>query len=256
MKRNDRHQQIIEQLMAAGTVALDDLARHFGVSKMTIHRDLDDLETAGMLRKVRGGASIETSLQFESDYRTRESRDVAEKRRIAGAAADLIEPGMTVLINDGTTAGLLALLLPARAPLTVITNNMAAIEGLAGKSGITLLALGGTYSRKFNGFFGLVTEEALLGLRADIAFVSTPAVQGTTCYHMDHEVTRSKRLMILCGARVFLLAGHRKFGRTALHRLAGLADFEAVITGAVLPHDQAAPLNAAGIRVITATGDC
>lgn len=42
MKIGDRRQQIIERLIEAGTVALDDLAQHFGVSRMTIHRDLVD----------------------------------------------------------------------------------------------------------------------------------------------------------------------------------------------------------------------
>jgi DeoR/GlpR family transcriptional regulator of sugar metabolism len=219
---------------------------------MTIHRDLDDLENAGMLRKVRGGASIETSLQFESDYRYRERRDADEKRHIARAAADLIEPGMTVLVNDGTTAGFLAELLPEKRPLTVITNNMAAIGTLWNAPGITLLALGGTYSRKFNGFFGLVTEESLMRLRADVAFISAPAVDGKACFHMDHDVVRTKRLMIACGGRSYLLVDHQKFGRTALHHLADLSDFEAVITGDVLERDISTALTDAGIRLISA----
>ena len=65
-------------------------------------------------------------------------------------------------------------------PLTVITNNAAIIDALKGEAGITLIAFGGIYSAKFNGFFGVVTEEALARLRADIAFISTPAVQGLT----------------------------------------------------------------------------
>jgi DeoR/GlpR family transcriptional regulator of sugar metabolism len=251
MKLDDRRQQIVELLMEAGSVTLEELAQRFNVSKMTIHRDLDDLESAGMLRKVRGGASIETSIQFESDYRYRERRDAEEKRCIARAAADLIEPGMTVLINDGTTAGLLAELLPEKRPLTVITNNMAAIGALWNANGINLLALGGNYSRKFNGFFGLVTEESLMRLRADVSFISAPAVSGMACFHMDHEVVRTKRLMISCGARSYLLVDHQKFGRTALHHLANLTEFEAIITGAALERSISAPLVDAGIRLIS-----
>lgn len=252
MKLENRRQEIVDLLMETGSVALDDLAQRFGVSKMTIHRDLDELESAGMLRKVRGGASIETSLQFESDYRYRERRDTDEKRGIARAAAELIEPGMTVLVNDGTTAGFLAELLPDKRPLTVITNNMAAIGTLWNASGINLLALGGAYSRKFNGFFGLVTEESLMRLRADVAFISAPAVSGAACFHMDHDVVRTKRLMIACGTRAYLLVDHQKFGRTALHHLADLSDFDAVITGASLAQDISAPLVDAGIRLISA----
>ncbi len=252
MKLDNRRQGIIDLLMQEGAASVEDLAARFGVSKMTIHRDLDDLEVAGMLRKVRGGASIETSLQFESDYRFRERRGVEAKTRIAAAAAAMIEPGMTVLINDGTTAGLLAGMLADRRPLTVITNSQGVIERLLDVSGITLLALGGIYSRKFNGFFGLVTEEALSRLRADLAFISSPAIQGGRCYHMDHEVVRAKRLMIACAARAVLLADTQKFGRTALHHLADLSAFAAVVTEAPLPPDQAAGLAEAGVRLVIA----
>lgn len=255
MKVDARREQIIALLMEQGTVLLDDLAARFGVSKMTIHRDLDDLEAASMLRRVRGGASVESSTQFESDYRFRERRDTAEKRRIAQAAAHLIEPGMTVFINDGSTAGLLAGFATRTRPLTVITNNMAAMEALANATGVTLLGLGGVHSRKFNGFFGIVTEESLAWLRADIAFISTPAISGLTCYHMDQDVVRSKRLMISGSTKAYLLADHRKFGRSALHRLAAINEFEAVITGEALPEPDASQFEQAGIDVIIASGD-
>ncbi|PKP73325.1 MAG: DeoR family transcriptional regulator [Alphaproteobacteria bacterium HGW-Alphaproteobacteria-6] len=253
MKLQDRRQQIIDRLIEAGTVALDDLARQFGVSKMTIHRDLDDLAAAGMLRKLRGGATIESSLQFEADYRFRERRDRPEKARIAHAAAGLVEPGMTVLINDGSTAAILAEMLARRRDLTVITNNLAAINTLAGAPGVTLLALGGAYSRKFNGFFGVIAEEALARLRADIAFVSTPAILGGACYHMDDAVTRTKRQMIRAAGRACLLADQSKFGRSALHHLADLGEFAAVITGAAPAPPHADALEEAGTRLIIAT---
>ena len=63
MKLDDRRRDIVDLLVEEGTVSLDDLAARFAVSKMTIHRDLDDLEAEGLLRKVRGGATIEASGQ-------------------------------------------------------------------------------------------------------------------------------------------------------------------------------------------------
>ena len=100
MKRDDRRQKMIDMLVEEGSVSLDEFARQFDVSKMTIHRDLDDLETEGLLRKQRGGATIESSAQFESDYRYRTRKAAAEKRLIAEKAAGLIEPGMSVMLDD------------------------------------------------------------------------------------------------------------------------------------------------------------
>ncbi|RYE71817.1 MAG: DeoR/GlpR transcriptional regulator, partial [Hyphomicrobiales bacterium] len=95
MKRDDRRRDIIEILVDQGTATLESLAQHFAVSKMTIHRDLDELETEGLLRKTRGGATIESSGQFESDFRYRARVAADEKRSIARRAAQFIEPGMS-----------------------------------------------------------------------------------------------------------------------------------------------------------------
>lgn len=251
MKREERRQAIMDLLVQLGAVDLDDLAQRFDVSKMTIHRDLDDLENLGLLRKIRGGATIESGTQFEADYRYRALQNVDVKRAVADKAASLIEPGMTVLINDGTTAGLMADAIVNMRPLTVITNNLAAINTLTDVQGVNLIALGGTYSRKFNGFFGMMTEESLSRLQVDLAFLSTPAVNGLTCYHMDESVTRCKRAMIDAGAKVVLLADGKKFGRTALHQLSDMTAFDTVVT-LDLDLQHAAPLREAGIEILNA----
>ena len=130
-------------LMDAGQASVDNLALRFGVSKMTVHRDLDELEEGGFLRKVRGGASILPSSLFESDFRYRQKQATEEKQRLAAAAVAMIEPGQTVIIDDGSTAGGIARHLADLRPLTVITNNLAVIQELAGAGGISLIALVG-----------------------------------------------------------------------------------------------------------------
>ncbi len=254
VKREERRQAIMDLLVGSRAVDLDDLADRFAVSKMTIHRDLDDLEQAGLLRKVRGGATIEAGTQFESDFRIRALQDGAAKERMARAALDLVEPGMTVLINDGSMAAHFAAALVARRPLTVITNNAAVIDRLKDEAGITLIALGGIYNAKFNAFFGVVTEGALSRLRADIAFISAPAVSGLHAFHMDDAVVRAKRAMMAAAAKTCLLINHQRFGRSALHVLAGLADFDTIITDDhPAPEDRAA-LDRAGITLTIARG--
>lgn len=230
MKREERQQAIINLLVERRTVDLDDLADRFAVSKMTVHRDLDELEQAGALRKVRGGATIDAGTQFESDFRIRERQDHGAKQVITQAAVDLVEPGMTVMVNDGSMAAVLGEALATKRPLTVITNNAAVIDRLKGENGITLIALGGVYSPKFNAFFGIVTEEALARLRADIAFISSPGIAAGQAYHMDDNVVRTKRAMMASSTRTYLLVNHERIGQTALHVLAGLGEFDAVIT--------------------------
>jgi DeoR/GlpR family transcriptional regulator of sugar metabolism len=254
MRREDRLQAIVEDLISQGMVTLDALADRFDVSKMTIHRDLDDLEQEGVLRKVRGGATIEAGTQFQSDFSIRERQDGAAKARLAEAALALVEPGMTVMVNDGSMAALLGARLAEKRPVTVITNNAAVYDRLKSAPGVTLIVLGGTYSPRFNAFFGMVTEAALAGLRADIAFVTCPAVQGRQAFHVDDTVVRAKRAMMAAATRCCLLVNHARFGHSALHLLADLSDFDWVITDAPPAPEARARLQRDGIALTIAGG--
>ncbi|PWR02499.1 DeoR family transcriptional regulator [Meridianimarinicoccus roseus] len=252
MKRDTRRQQIIDLLVDRGAVDVEDLARRFAVSKMTVHRDLDELEGMGLLRKVRGGASMEASAQFESDFRYRERQGLDTKQRLARAAMELVAPGMSVIVNDGSTAAVLGAMLAEIRPLTVITNNQAVIDALRNAPGITLVALGGVYSAKFNGYFGLMTEDSLARLRADIAFVSSPALDLAGVHHMDAQVIRSKRGMMAAATRRCLMVNHGRFGHGALYRLSGLDAFDTLITDAAPPPDLRAALDGAGVALTVA----
>nr|WP_272209955.1 DeoR/GlpR family DNA-binding transcription regulator [Marinicella sp. W31]MDC2875802.1 DeoR/GlpR family DNA-binding transcription regulator [Marinicella sp. W31] len=154
MRADERRAAMMALLMERGNASVEELSQRFSISKMTVHRDLDELEASGQLRKVRGGASVQSSAMFQADFRYRQKMAASEKARIAAAAAEFIEPGMTLMIDDSSTAANLAAHLPQRLPLTVISNNLSVISELAGMAGIELMALGGQYSRKFNGFSG------------------------------------------------------------------------------------------------------
>lgn len=249
MKAENRRQAIVEMLVRSGSVTIDSMVDRFGVSRMTIHRDLEDLDAAGLLRRIRGGATIASSQQFMVDFTVRQRQATAEKEHIAAHCAALIEPGDAIVVDDGSTAAALGDIIATKAPLTVITNNLYIIQRLTNVPGINLMALGGEYSRKFNGFFGLLAETALQGLRADKAFISCSAVHGVKGFHQDQEVVQSKRLKMAAADENYLLVDHTKFGRRALHFLADLTDFDGVITSAAPEPAHAEQLRKAGITL-------
>src|SRR5947208_16397686 len=107
MKSDSRRQGIMDFLMEAGTATVEDLATRFGVSKMTVHRDLDELEESGFLRKVRGGASLQPSGLHESDFRYRQKQAIDQKQSQAADDVDMIEPGHPVIIVDASMAGVM-----------------------------------------------------------------------------------------------------------------------------------------------------
>nr|WP_244493819.1 DeoR/GlpR family DNA-binding transcription regulator [Aureimonas sp. AU4] len=240
---------MFDHLVAEGAASIEALSQRFAVSRMTIHRDLDEMEGEGLLRRVRGGASVEASGQFESDVRYRSHVALEEKRAIARTAAGFVEPGMSVMVDDGSTGRCLAPFLAERVPLTVITNNMGLIGDLAPVPRLRLLSLGGTYSQRFDGFFGVVTEAALGTLRADIAILSSSAIEGRTAFHQDQEVLAVKQRMHGAARRRVLMAHHQKFGRTALHLWTDLSTFDALVTSNALVPAALGALRDEGIAV-------
>jgi DeoR/GlpR family transcriptional regulator of sugar metabolism len=102
-RQEERHRLITDAVMAAGSVAIEDLARMFDVSVMTIHRDLDRLETQNVLRKSRGVATALPSSTVESNDAYRRAQQREEKFDLAAAALEFIQPGQTVMLDDSTT---------------------------------------------------------------------------------------------------------------------------------------------------------
>ena len=99
----ERRDTIMETLPEQDSVSVRDLAERFSVSAMTIHRDLDALETIGVLRKVRGGATAQPTALYESSLGFRLAQMPAAKRRIAEEAAKRVKPGASVALDDSTT---------------------------------------------------------------------------------------------------------------------------------------------------------
>lgn len=230
MAQTQRQEWIAEIVLREDFVSLKDLAARLDVSLMTVHRDLDELERQGVLRKVRGGATPQPSSLFESNVRYRSTLAVAEKQALARAAIAHIEPGQSIMLDESTTGLALARLLPSRAPLTVITNSLTVVQELRAVNEIHLIVLGGDYWPRHDAFCGLACEAAVSALRADVLFMSTTAISDGVAYQPDQDMAIAKRAMIAAAARRILLVDHTKFGRVALHRLAPLSDFHLVVT--------------------------
>jgi DeoR/GlpR family transcriptional regulator of sugar metabolism len=225
-----RQDRIAELVLKQPFIAAKDLAERFDVSLMTIHRDLDELEAHGVLRKVHGGATPQASSLFESNVRYRLTVASEEKQALARAALLQIEPGQAVLIDESTTGLALARLLPARVPLTVITNSLSVMQELRSVRDIKLIVLGGDYWPRHEAFCGLACEAAVSALRADVLYMSSTAISGGVAYQPDQDMAIAKRAMIAAAGRRVLLVDHSKFGRVALHRLAPLTAFDLVMT--------------------------
>lgn len=248
---SDRRSWIAGRLLAHGGVTIAEITERFGVSRMTAHRDLDDLARDGLARKVRGGASVTPSTLFESDVRFRSTQQPAAKQALSAAAAGWLDPGVAVLVDESTTTLPLLDHLAAVAPCTVITNFRPALERLADTApdDVEVLALGGRHHRRFDSFTGPSCVAQLEVLHADVYVTSTTAVSDGGAWHPDAEIAATKRAMLRAARQRLLLVDHSKLGRVALHRVADLDAFDAVIVEDRTPDAEIGRLAAHGARI-------
>jgi DeoR/GlpR family transcriptional regulator of sugar metabolism len=228
----ERRDRVRRHVIDAGFSRIDDLAKSFGISLMTVHRDLDALQEQGWLTKIRGGATANPSALTQAGVVQRVTTMGREKEQIAAAAARHLGTGQTVFIDDSTTALALLPHLIAAAPITVATNFLPAVRELGTVSGVEVIALGGAYYPLQEACFGLATVDAIRRLHADVLFMSTTAVNRGLCLHRSEITVMVKQAFIASAARTVLLADHAKFGRPAPHLLCPVDAFDLVVVDA------------------------
>jgi len=251
-RKASRLEYIATAVNRTGFTSVEALAEMLGVSRMTVHRDLDELQRMGTLRKVRGGASAHRSTQYESDLNFRAASAVTEKKRIAAAAIELATDGEVVIIDDSTSALQLIPLLANRPPITVITNFLPAMTQLTGHPNVRMIALGGEYEPRYSAFLGMICENTLAGLFADVVFASTSSIRGTVLYHQDQRVVTTKQAMIHAAQTRVLLIDHTKIGQGALYRLCDVTEFTHVVVDSEVPDAQIKAIEDHGVDVIVA----
>lgn len=248
-----RQARITGLVLDTGSMSAQELSELFGVSVMTIHRDLDELQRQGVLRKARGAATAQPSGTFESNVEYRAKANIEAKRMIAQYACRHIEPGMSVLLDDSTTSLQMLPHLAALTPLTVATNYLSALNELARMRDVRVIALGGEYNMHHDSYLGTVCVDAIRALRFDAAFLSTSAVRDGYAFHQEDRIVAVKREMVEAATRSHLLIDHTKLSRNAMHRLMPVHRFESIIVDAGVPEAALASLRDHDVRVDVAT---
>lgn len=251
-RQRTRQLAISEAVMAEGSVRIEQLAERFDISLMTVHRDLDELQDRGLLRKSRGIATATSTALVESSDVYRSNRQLAEKDLIAHAALEFIEPGQAIMLDDSTTTFHLVPHLHMKTPLTVITNTLTIMNELRGARGVEMIGLGGEYFNWCSAFMGRTTVKEIAELRADLFVMSTSAIVDDISFHQRQETVDVKRAMFESASRRLLLADSTKFTRRALRGMLPLVDFDAVIVDPGTAADDVSRLRDKNINVIVA----
>ncbi|WP_036568168.1 DeoR/GlpR family DNA-binding transcription regulator [Nocardia sp. BMG51109] len=245
----DRHGEIVRALKAVELVTVADLAQSLGTSEVTIRRDLGELEQAGVLRRVRGGA-VSTMLRGEEmPFAMRELDRAEAKGRIAATAVRLITDGESVVLDSGTTGLAAAHALGSRM-LTVVPLAVNTIAVLATAPRVSLLLPGGTVRPGETSLVGPMVEENLSRLRFDTMLLTCCGLsprRGVTAYDLQDAAV--KRAAMAVSTRTIAMIDSSKFAHTAMAVVCETSAIDVVVTDTDAPPDTVAALRADGIEV-------
>lgn len=252
MTPEQRRTGILSALRAEGQVSVDGLAAALGASRETIRRDLAELDGRGLLRKVHGGAvAAELTLGIEGPLHERMGVNVAAKRAVARAAAQLLRPGDRLFVDTGSTTLIFGEELAAVSGLTVITNS-SAIAALAAKGeGATVFLLGGAFRRGGGECVGEMVLGQIALFRATHAFLTVAAVDARGCSDHDLAEAQIARAMAAQADAVTVLADASKLGRSAPFSVAPLAAVHRLVSEHV-PEPLLHALGRAGVEWVAA----
>lgn len=215
---NKQRIDLIERYIREHNYAdLRTLATRFAGSLSTVRRALDQLEARGVVRRHHGGASlIETDvLAQEYDFAVRDQRHPDEKFAIAQLVADQVKPGMTVILDGGTSSYAVARLLTHKA-LQVITNSLPVASLFSDIGNIETTVTGGSLYRRLGTLVGPLCEKSFEEVHADLAIVGGAGITEKGIWSHNALIAAAQRKMFAASERTLFVLDNSKFGRTAL----------------------------------------
>lgn len=239
MKKNPeahpRRAKILELLAHDGEISVQHLTALFGVTPMTIRRDLEALENQGSLTRTHGGAIFSQRAVAEFAFLEQGRKHQREKEAIAREAAQLVQPGMTIVLDTGTTTLEVARAVAGISNLTVLTSSLAIASALHASNNVELVLLGGNVRRRSPDLMGPLTEENLDRFRVRMAILGADGADSTGVFTTELSIARVSRAMVQCARETVLVADSSKFEHPSFVRYADWKNISRVVTDDGLP---------------------
>jgi DeoR family transcriptional regulator of aga operon len=247
----ERRNHLLNLIRRDGRVLVSEISDALGISRITIRKDLDYLESMGLVQRTHGGAlSPQESTLLDPSLQEKEQKQLKEKQQIAKAAASLVEEGHCVLLDSGTTTTAIARELRRFSRLTVITNAVNIATELAGTD-FEVILTGGTLRKNSFSLVGPLAEEVLREMHADILFLGVDGFDIKTGPMTPNVLeSRVNRAMIKAATRVVAVCDSTKFMRRSLALIVPTKAIHTVITDDQLGDKEMEELTSAGIEVI------
>ena len=242
----ERQQRVLELLERHRTMQLEDLARDLDVSGSTIRRDLIELESRGLIERTRAGAIYKDQEGQEGqegrkgqsrsaagepaiDLSHRMNEQAAQKQAIGRAAAALVRPHMTVLMDGGSTVIHAARLIESR-PIQIVTNSLLIASHFIEDERVEILMIGGSLYPRTGITLGPIATGCLADLHADLLLFSLSGIYEQQAYNINLPMAQVEQSMMQQAARSVLLMDATKFGRKSLVQVCRLDEIDEIIS--------------------------
>ncbi|WP_375431382.1 DeoR/GlpR family DNA-binding transcription regulator [uncultured Friedmanniella sp.] len=256
MTRAERLTALLELLVNAGKLDVEEAATRFAVSAATIRRDLDYLADQQLLSRTHGGA-VPNTTSYDLPLRYKSSNHGEAKSRIAARAVAMLWPGCTVSLNGGTTTVEVARAIPGAEPLhngiTVVTNAINIATELTVRPFIKIVVCGGVARPQSYELVGAMASETLSQLTPDICFLGATGldpVAGITTH--DEAEAAINRVMVQQAKRTVVVADSSKLGTVGFSRICHVHEVAAVLTDSAADPATVETLQGSGVEVILA----
>ncbi len=246
-----RKELLLTRLQRDGRLVAKDLAAELGVTEDSVRRDLRELAAAGLCQRVYGGA-LPVSPAV-ADYATRTAVATDSKQRVAAAAARLVKPGGTVILDGGTTALAVAHALPADLEAVVVTHSPTLATALVDHPAVDVFLLGGRLFKHSVVTCGAAAVEAAGMVQADVFLLGVTGVHheaGLTTG--DPDEAAMKRALAARAADTYVLASSEKIGAASPFVVLPLSGVSGIVTDAPADHPVVQELRRGGTPVVEA----
>lgn len=252
MKSQQRRRLLAERVAERGEVSFAEAAESFGVSEMTIRRDVESLEDEGLVRRVPGGVIPAQGPVGEPPLASRVLSQVHEKEHIARAAAGLLTPGSRVMLDSGSTALAVAKAIRGRGlGLTVITPAVFVAMELVDEPNTTVFLTGGELRPGELSLVGPETVQSLAAYNIDtyvMGVAGIDAERGVSDYNRNEAAT--KRAAVAASDRILLCIDASKLDRVHLTNVAALTEIDVIVTDGDPANRTILAAQQAGVKVV------
>lgn len=246
-----RHDEILKELDEKGHILVQDLCEKLNVSSVTIRKDLNYLESLGLLFRNHGGASKQVRYAYEKNVVEKESINVEAKQSIAKAALPLIQENDCIILASGTTMHYLARMLMNFGPLTVLTSSLRVAIELCNNPNINVIQLGGEVRKSSTSIVGSISEGILKQFSCNKLFLGVDGID------LEFGISTSNaseahlnQVMMECADQTVVIADSSKLNKKGFGKIASLDQIDYLITDNGISIEDQIRLEEIGVNVI------